>query len=264
VDPTNPSSHPGSEGIFAWQEPTRVGSEFAPTVWSQVRAAGSDSDPLRQREALEQICRIYWKPIYAFIRRQGRDSEMARDLTQDFFHHLLSKERLRLADQRRGRFRCFLLTALQNFLRSEWDRRCAKKRDERVVVPLDMTLDTEGMVVDPPSLEAGPDQWFDRIWATELFRATRQSLERELDLEGKGAQPGLLALALGDPGCPDPREVAAELGMKEPAVRKAAERLRGRWLGCLRRQIAATVLSADDIDEELRELLRVVSMTSFP
>lgn len=239
---------------FEWDSPTQSGAEFQPTAWTDLRALSSNSDPVRQREALERICRSYWKPIYAFIRRRGYPVESSRDLTQDFFHHLLSKERLRLADQRRGRFRSFVLRALQNFLASDWDRRSAQKRDERVVVSLDDSLDDRGQALEPASLGAGPDQLFDQLWALELLAATRRRLEEALATEGKETLLRLVPMALGEDDTTPYATVAAELQMNEPAVRKAVERLRLRWQNCLREEIALTVRSPEDAEEELREL----------
>lgn len=243
---------------FPWDAPTGVGADFQPTAWTDLRSLASGQDPERQRDALERLCRTYWKPIYAFIRRRGHSQEAARDLTQDFFHHLLCKERLKLVDQRRGRFRSFILRALQNFLASDWDRRTARKRDERVVVSLDEPTDDGGARYEPPSGGDAPDQTFDRLWALDLLATVRRRLETDLTQAGKAAQIRLLPLAMLDEDETRYGTVAAELGMAEPAVRKAIERLRLRWATLLREEVAATVQTADDIDAELREVLAVL------
>lgn len=247
------------ESPFPWESPTQVGAEFPPTAWTDLRSLSAGDDPVRQRDALERLCRVYWKPIYAFIRRRGQPPDAARDLTQDFFHHLLRKERLKLADQRRGRFRSFILRALQNFLASDWDRRSAQKRDERVVIPLDAPLDEEGRTLDPAGGTAPPDLAFDRLWALELLAAARRRLVDDLTAENRDRQLRLLPLALREDLETSYAAIAAELGLTEAAVKKAVERLRDRWQAALRTEIAATVQSPDDVEEELRELLAVLA-----
>lgn len=240
---------------FGWNSPTNVGAEFQPTAWTDLRAISSGADPIRQREALERICRVYWKPIYAFIRRHGNSSDVARDLTQDFFYHLLRKERLKLADQRRGRFRSFVLKALQNFLASDWDRRSAKKRDSRLVVSLDEPLGEDEHTLDVASPEARPDELFDRVWALDLLSAVRKRLATELLQENKAKLLRLLPLALLEDDTSKYAEIAPELGMTEAAVSKAIVRLRERWEQVLREEISTTVQSSEEVEGELRELL---------
>lgn len=245
---------------FPWNSPTAVGADFQATVWTDLRAIASGNDPTRQREALERICCVYWKPLYAFIRRQGNSPEVARELTQDFFHHLLKRERLKLADQKRGRFRSFLLKSLQRFLISEWDRRCAKKRDERLVVSLDVPMGDEGdLALDPASPGEPPDLAFDLQWARELFAVVRHRLEVELSSPEKAPLLRLLPVALREESEVSYAELGAQLGKSEDAVKKAIERLRTRWEALVREEVAATVQSSEDVETELRELLALVS-----
>jgi RNA polymerase sigma-70 factor (ECF subfamily) len=247
------------ETDLPWNAPTASGAEFQPTAWTDLRAIASGADPVRQRDALERICQVYWKPIYAFIRRRGQSPEAARDLTQDFFYHLLRKERLKLADHKRGRFRSFVLKSLQNFLASDFDRRFAQKRDERVVVSLDEPLDDDGRTLDVAGGSASPDVAFDRLWALDLLAAVRRRLETELRAENRSSQLRLLPLAVLEDADTKYAEVATELGMSESAVKKAIERLRDRWEQALREEIAATVQSPDEVETELRELLAVLA-----
>lgn len=248
-----------SEADFPWNSPTQVGAEFQPTAWTDLRALSAGADPVRQRDALERICRVYWKPIYAFIRRRGHPTDSARDLTQDFFHHLLRKERLKLADQKRGRFRSFVLKALQNFLASDFDRRFAQKRDERVVVSLDEPLGEDGHTLDPAGTGASPDEIFDRLWALDLLATVRRRLEAELRAANKTSQLRLLPLAVLEDEDSKYAAVAGELGMSESAVKKSIERLRDRWEQALREEIAATVQSPDEVEVELKELMAVLA-----
>lgn len=238
----------------AWNAATGVGAEFPPTAWSDLRALSLAADPVKQRAALERICRTYWKPIYAFIRRRGHAPAAAQDLTQDFFHHLLRKERLKLADQKRGRFRSFIQKSLANFLASDWDRRSAQKRDERVVVSLDVTYDDGTLCFEPAASEA-PDRAFDRAWAAHLLGAVRVRLEAELRREGKTQLLRLLPLAVREVEDTRYAAVAGTLGLSEAAVKKAIERLRDRWEKLLREEVAATVQSPAEVEAELRELL---------
>ncbi len=246
------------EPDMPWNAPTTIGAEFQATAWTDLRAIASGTDPVRQRDALERICKRYWKPIYAFIRRRGHSPDAARDLTQDFFYHLLRKERLKLADQKRGRFRSFVLKSLQNFLASDFDRRFAQKRDERVVVSLDEPLD-DGRTLDPAGSMASPDETFDRLWALDLLAAVRRRLETELRAENRSNQLRLLPLAMLEDADSKYADVAHELGMSESAVKKAIERLRDRWEQSLREEIAATVQSPDEVEAELRDLRAVLA-----
>ena len=241
-----------------WNAATGVGAEFQPTAWTDLRALSLTADPLEQRAALERICRSYWKPIYAFIRRRGHTPEAAQDLTQDFFQHLLSKERLKLADQKRGRFRSFIQRSLSNFLASDWDRRSAQKRDERVVVSLDETFDDGCLRFEPVAGEA-PDRAFDRAWAVNLLTTVRARLEAELRHAGKESSLRLLPLAVREDDTTRYATIAVELGLSESAVKKAIERLRIRWEQLLRAEVAATVQTADEVEAELRDLLAVLA-----
>ena len=155
-------------------------------------------------------------------------------------------------------FRSFILRALQNFLASDWDRRTARKRDERVVVSLDEPTDDGGARYEPASGGDAPDRTFDRLWALDLLATVRQRLEADLVKAGKTAQIRLLPLAMLDEDETRYAGVAQELGMAEPAVRKAIERLRLRWATVLREEVAATVQTPEDVDAELREVLAVL------
>ena len=234
--------------------PTAVGAQFQPTAWSDLLALTHAADPAQQRAALERICRAYWKPIYAFIRRSGHPPAEAQDLTQDFFQHLLRKERIKLADQRRGRFRSFILKALQNFLASDWDRRHARKRDCRTVVSLDESME-DGRLVAEARTDETPAHAFDRNWALDVVTSVRNRLQGELREAGRGQPLELLPLALLEDTDTRYAAAATQLGMTEAAVKKAVQRLRARWAELLREEIASTVQSQEDVEVEYRELL---------
>ncbi|MCI0534539.1 MAG: sigma-70 family RNA polymerase sigma factor [Verrucomicrobiales bacterium] len=240
-----------------WELPTSAGAEFQSTPWTDLRTFAAGTDPVRQREALERICRSYWKPLYAFIRRRGYSPDAARDLTQDFFHHLLKKERLKLADQRRGRFRSFILKSLQNFLASDWDRRSAKKRDERLVISLDEPIGDGDLFLDPASADESPDRIYDKLWALGLMARVRRRLEAELASGEKDSLLRLLPIATMETKAPY-SVLAEQLGKSEDAIKKAVERLRDRWKQLLCEEIAATVQSVEDVETEMRELLAIV------
>ena len=234
-----------------WNQPTAVGAEFCTTSWSAILTAAQGSDPAQALSAWERLCRTYWKPIYAYIRRQGNSPELAKDLTQDFFYHLLRRERLRHADRRKGRFRSFLLTALNRFLHSEWDRRIAQKRDERIVVSLD-EVEVQGPLRDPGGLS--PAELFELEWAHSLLAGVRGQLAAELQGAGKRAALSLLPAALYEDDSFSYAEWGRRLEMTEDNVKKTVQRLRERWQRLLREQVLATVDTASEVDEELRYL----------
>ncbi|MFO1460327.1 MAG: sigma-70 family RNA polymerase sigma factor [Verrucomicrobiota bacterium] len=243
---------------FPWEGSTSSGADFKATVWTDLEAVVSGADPVRQREALERLCRNYWKPVYAYIRRRGNPPDESRDLTQDFFHHLLRKERLKLVDQRRGRFRSFILRALQNFLASDWDRRSAQKRDVRLVVSLDAPIGDGDWLWEPASESPSPDHVFDRLWALDLLDRVRIRLENELGSPDQRHLLRLVPAAIQDDRDTSYATLAVEIGKSVDAVKKAAERLRKRWFQILREEVAFTVQTQDEVDPELREILAVL------
>ena len=152
--------------------------QFTLTQWSLVLQAGN-TESEAGRSALERLCRSYWPPIYGFLRRKGRSPEDAQDLTQEFFATLLRRGALAMAQESRGRFRTFLLSSLQNFLRDEHDKATAAKRGGGVaVVPLD-SAEAERRYLEAPLGELSPEQWFDRRWAITMLQNAVHSLEAE-------------------------------------------------------------------------------------
>jgi RNA polymerase sigma-70 factor (ECF subfamily) len=196
-------------------------------------------------------------PVYYHICRWGNSPEAAKDLTQDFFYHLLCRERLKKADRARGKFRSFLLTTLNHFLHSEWDRRIAQMRDERVVVSLDQT-DADGRPLIEPTGGLSPDVLFDRQWAASVFRRVRERLVDELELQGRKVPLALLSVALHEAESVPYRSLAEKLQVSEDNVKQMVKRLRQRWGEILREEVSITVEHPSDADEEIQYLLQIV------
>jgi RNA polymerase sigma-70 factor (ECF subfamily) len=233
--------------------------EFTATHWSLVLAAGHKSSPGSQA-ALEALCKKYWYPLYAHVRRRGHSPEDAQDLTQDFFARLLRKEYLSRADRHRGRFRTFLLTSLQRFLVNDWQKgRSQRRGGGQSVFSLDKDK-TEGRYLAEPSDESTPEKIFEKRWAVTLLEQVLFQLREEFVSNGKGEQFDRLKVLLwGEKDAPPYAMVAAELGLSEGALKVAVHRLRQRYRELLRLEVAQTVASPAEVDEELRHLIAVMS-----
>jgi RNA polymerase sigma-70 factor (ECF subfamily) len=220
-----------------------------------VLAAGGKG-PLA-RSALEDLCRTYWSPVHGFIERRVTNSEDADDLTQAFFTELLDRKILAGADPLRGRFRAYLLTALKNFLANQHAHATAQKRGGgRAAVSVDREVADHQELGPVPS----PEQEFDRQWAVSLLDRTITRLAAEQAAAGKAAQFVALRLFLtGQESELQQKDVAKQLGMTEEAVRSYIYRLRKRYRELLRDEVAQTVRSAGEIDDELRDLFAAVS-----
>ncbi len=224
------------------------------THWSVVLSA-QERDSARSDAALETLCRTYWFPLYAFARRQGHTAHDAQDLTQEFFARLLKKEYLKSAEREKGRFRTFLLVALKRFLANEWDRQHAQKRGGfATVVSIDQEL-AESRFASEPTHNLQPDVLFDRQWAMTLLERTMSQLQDEYLTSGRARLFELLqgCLARDESALPY-AEIAARLNLTEAAVKMAVQRLRARYREILREQIAGTVSSPAEIEEEIRHL----------
>jgi RNA polymerase sigma factor (sigma-70 family) len=235
-------------------EPGSPRPAFVTTHWSVVLSA-RDPDSPKSGEALEALCRTYWFPLYAFVRRQGRSPHDAQDLTQEFFTRLLEKEYLKSAAQEKGRFRTFLLVALKRFLANEWDRQHAQKRGGASrIVPIDPEL-AESRFLAGPAHELQPDLLFDRQWALTLLDRTMTRLHDEYVATGRTKLFELLRGCLGkDESALSYVEIAARLNLTEPAVKMAVQRLRARYREILRAEIADTVDGPEEVEEEIRHL----------
>jgi DNA-directed RNA polymerase specialized sigma24 family protein len=234
---------------------------FPTTHWSVVQRAGAGGST-EAEIALEALCRAYWPAIYAHVRRLGNGPEEARDLTQGFFCRLLEKHWLEEADRERGRFRTFLLAALKHFTGNEWHRAQALKRGGgRTLISLDALCAEEDHAWEPVDGRT-PDQWFDYRWALAVLEQATARLEEECRLSGKAHQFAALKSFLGGGADAGSYATAAgQLETTEAAAKMAASRLRRRFRTLLRTVIADTVGSADEIEEELRYLVRALTTT---
>jgi RNA polymerase sigma-70 factor (ECF subfamily) len=240
------------------QSDERGAPHFATTHWSEVLAAGEAASP-QADDALARLCRAYWYPLYAYVRRQGHSSADAEDLTQEFFARLLEKNFLKAAAPEKGRFRSFLLIALKRFLANEWERARAQKRGGgNAPLELDAVSAEERYRLEPVD-EASGDRIYERRWALTLLDQVLQRLHDEAARAGKGAQFELLKTFLyGEKSALPQTEIGAQLGLSESAVKSAVHRLRQRYREVLRQEVAHTVASPADVEDELRHLLKVL------
>jgi RNA polymerase sigma-70 factor (ECF subfamily) len=230
---------------------------FVTTHWSVVLKAG-EADTTRARAALEELCQTYWFPLYAHVRRRGHSAEDAKDLTQAFFLRLLEQQSFANADPKLGRFRSFMLGALDHFLISEWKRAMAEKRGGgREILSLDWAMGEKRFDLEPADATA-PDKAFDKQWATALLDKVLKELEGEYAGEKEMFQALKQTLA-GRREAQPYEDVAKRLGMSEGAVRVAVHRLRKRYRALLQSEIARTVSSPEEAKEELAYLFRTLS-----
>lgn len=231
---------------------------FQTTQWSVVLAANQEDDAERF-QALEELCRTYWYPVYAFIRRQGYEAHDAQDLAQGFFAHLLERETINAARSDKGRFRSFLLGALKNFLGYEARKQATIKRGGKaVLVSIDAEECEERYGHDLPSVTA-PDQLYLRAWADSLLNSALGLLRRDYIQAGKERLlEGLLPYLASGEHEGSYRELATTLDLSVGAVTMSVHRMRKRYGELLREQIAQTVGTPAEIDEELSFLLSVL------
>lgn len=227
---------------------------FVTTHWSVVLSA-QGSDPARSAQALEALCRTYWYALYAYVRRVGQGPADAEDLTQGFFARLLEKNFLSSAARDKGRFRTFLLTALKRYMANEWDRQHAQKRGGFApVIPIDQEV-AETRFASEGAHNLPPDLLFDRHWAMTILENTMARLQREYLESGRARLFEYLrdCLARDESALPY-AEIARRLKLTEPAVKMAVQRLRARYRDVLREQIAETVSTPEEVEEEIRQL----------
>jgi RNA polymerase sigma factor (sigma-70 family) len=230
---------------------------FATTHWSVVLAAQGPS-PAAQ-EALEKLCRTYWRPVYAFIRRQGARQEEPEDLTQSFFSLLLQRRDFDAVRKEKGRLRSYLLTSLKHFLISEQRRAMTAKRGKgQGLIPLEELSASERSEMEPTdSLTA--DRIYERRWALTLMEQVLRRLKDEYFAADNAAVFDSLKQLLPDePGAPSRAEIASQLGMTDNALRQALHRFRHRYQALLREEIANTVAITSDIEDELRHLISLL------
>jgi RNA polymerase sigma-70 factor (ECF subfamily) len=232
---------------------------FPTTHWSRVAVAG-DPDAPEAQAALEGLCRDYWYPLYAFVRRRGLGVDDAADVVQGFLADLIARRNLAAADANRGRFRSFLLAACAHYLANQRDHdRAAKRGGGRAPVPIDR-IEAEGRYGFEPFHELTPERLFARRWALDLLERALGRLEAEAAGAGQSALFARLrpALTAGEASGPY-AAVAGDLGMTEGAVKMAALRLRRRYRDLLRAEIARTVADPADVDDEVRDLFAAIT-----
>lgn len=232
---------------------------FTTTQWSLVNAAGYGISEVA-REAMGKLCQIYWFPVYAFIRRKGHSAATAEDLTQSFFVHLLESEFVKSADRDRGRFRSFLLKSVSNFILADHRNQQTQKRGGNHV---HLSLDFESgertyRQIASDSLSA--DQLFERRWAETLLQSVSTKLRLEYEDRNHGKLFELLEPHLNQDATRVPyAKLCPELSMSEDAIKQAARRLKLRFREILREEIACTVETSDQVDEELSHLIRTLA-----
>ena len=238
----------------------RLSSQFMTTHWSVVLSAGLDSSPAAQ-VAMEQLCRIYWYPLYAHVRRRGHDRHNAEDLTQEFFARLLDQQWLNSVAPEKGRFRTFLLVALDHFLANEWRKGQALKRGGgRAKVSLDETQSGEERFSREVTSQAAPERAFDKLWATTVLDQAMTRLQQEFSVRGKAAHFEDWKVFLSrEATAQDCQASSQRLGMSVGAVTVAVHRFRSRYGDLLRETVAQTVAQAADVDEELRYLFELLN-----
>lgn len=235
---------------------------FATTRWSLILlAADSNTDETKAREALAELCRIYWRPIFLFISRRGYSLEEAQDLTQDFFVMILESNWLEHADEHRGRFRSFLLGSLQNFLGHANEKKRALKRGGSVkLVSWDeLAAETASLAKETPD-SMPPERMFDMRWAATVVEQALQRLREECESHGRlrlfEALRGHLASERSELSYAN---LAMTLGVAETVVKKQLHNLRQRYRWLLRDEVANTVENPGDVDDEIRHLCAVLA-----
>ena len=231
---------------------------FVTTHWSLVLAAVG-KDEAQAQYALEKLCQLYWYPLYAYVRRRGYGAHDGQDLVQEFFARLLRRHWLAQADRQRGKFRTFLLTAMNHFLANEWDKAKAEKRGGKAhILPLELdTAETRYQLeaCDPLT----PEQNYERRWVLALLDQVLVRLRKEHEVDGKETLFETLKPSLvGEREAQPYAALAAQLNLSEGAVKVAVHRLRQRYRQLLQEEIAQTVAGPEEIEDEVRYLLAVL------
>jgi len=245
-------------GGSIWDAEGRSGI-FATTHWSVVLAAGQSADA-HASAALEQLCRAYWYPLYAFVRRLGYGPHDAQDLTQGFFMRLVEKDYLADVDRRKGRFRSFLLAAIKHFLADERDKAKTQKRGGgQFPISLDAQVAEDRFRLEPAH-ELTPEKLFERRWALSLLAKVFDRLAQDYAQADKGELFQVIQEFLA-PGAETAgyASAARRLNMNEGAVRMAVHRLRQRYGELFREEVAHTVADPSEIEDEMRHLRKVLS-----
>lgn len=229
---------------------------FCTTHWSVVLRAGAGEESGERQKAMEELCRAYWYPLYAFIRRRGYPVHDAQDLVQSFFETILEQGALAVADPGRGRFRSFILAALGNFLANEARNARRQKRGGGVEhVSIDLSLAEERFSLEPATNDT-PEHAFERQWLEVLMKRVLDRLERDFAGDGLAERFAQLQVYLvADRGEVPFKEMAEQLGMTEAALKGVVRRLRARYRELFREEVLQTVGSREEVEEEIRHLM---------
>ena len=238
---------------------------FQSTRWTLVlAAAGQDATPSQSHEALSELCRIYWRPVYLFVRRQGHSPADAQDLTQGFFADLIATRSYARADREKGRFRSFLLGALKHFVADERAKEQSLKRGGgKHFEPLNESALREAEAQVATTTQASPDALYERGWAAALLRQTFNRLAEECGMTGKTALYDSLKpyVAIDREEMVPYAELSARLRRPAATLRSDLTRLRARYRAILREEVGGTVATPADVDDELRYLCQVIAAT---
>lgn len=232
---------------------------FLTTHWSVVLSAKQENSA-EADAALERLCRVYWWPLYAFVRRRGYAAHDAQDLTQEFFARFLAKDFLRSVDRTKGKFRSFLLAAMEHFLSKEWRRANAQKRGGQCAF---VSIDDDS--AEQPFLQVSasnlsPEQLFEQQWAMILLNQTVGRLRQEFVEAGKEAQfEATKAFLTGEKQATTYAALATTLGTTEAALKMAVSRMKQRYGELLRVEIANTVSDPTEVEAELQALIKALS-----
>lgn len=233
-------------------------ARFQDTHWSLVLAA-RERDSLRASAALESLCRAYWFPLYAYVRRCGEAPAEAQDLTQAFFTRFLERDSLRTVSRDRGRFRWFLLASLKHFLANEWERsRALKRGGGRPLIALDALEPEDRYALEPTDL-LSPDKAYDRFWAFSVLEQARERLREEFAEAGRLERFAKLEQFLpGRQGIDAYSDLAAQFEVTEGAIKADVSRLRRRYGELLRSEVSDTLGTHADLEDELRHLIEAL------
>jgi RNA polymerase sigma factor (sigma-70 family) len=247
-----------SEKSTEQPEVAQAGHWVGATHWSAVLAAGQPGSP-GAAAAMEELCRTYWYPLYAYIRRRGHEVEEAQDLTQEFFARMLENHWLKSADPKLGKFRSFLLGAMNHFLANDWRRgRTLKRGGGKTLISLDDTAEKR-YALDAAS-DLTPEKIYERRWAWSLFERAVSRLREQYTAAGQAKLYNALKDFLADDITEaDYARVAGELGMTRGAVATSVHRLRARYRELVREEVAHTVASPAEVEDEMRSLLAALS-----
>lgn len=238
--------------------PTGYGAQFAPTSWTDVLAAQRSGSP-ESAVALEKLCKTYWYPLYAYLRRKGYDPHKAQDLNQEFFYRLLRENYLGAVDRRRGKFRSFLLAALNHFLSNQRDyERAAKRGGGHALISLDDT-DAENRFKLEPASELSPEKIFERNWFLTLFQQAMARMREEQVSAGRDELfDELKQFLMEDAEAGDYNTAAERVGMTPNAVAVTVHRWRERYKKLVHEEVMRTVADPAEIEDELRRFFAVL------